>query len=276
MYSNLVHLEFLRLMKSRYFKAAVSLAAFFMLFFFMFFHYSLVDYLPELANVYIDRGITHQVAMGNVAVNVCWVIALIAVIFVTCDYYKYRLYVNFHSQLKNKIKHCSTEFAGYFLFSGVLAFFPVMVMFLVAFLDKRSLFTSIPRALIIYLAVVAVIFISGMPGFFFAKLTRRVWPTVICYILSIFGSIFFVGFLGGGLFAVGSDVEAINVDLIMGSTAYTYAISVITPENALLQWAMKSVPDTSFDMARVLFNYIALCLFWLCACSLVTKRRGDK
>lgn len=276
MYSNLVHLEFLRLMKSRYFKAAISIVAFFELFFFMFFHYAASNnFLNEARKLNINMNVSYQVAMANTSTNSCWIVALVAIFFVTCDYYKYRLYVNFQSQLKNKIRHCSSEFVGFFLFAAVLAIFPVIVTLAVSVLDKESLFTSGSRLLLIYITTVLVIFINGCPAFFFAKLLKKVWPSVICYILYILSTYFVLGFITGAL-SVGEANENLNVELIQGNTAYSFAVSVVTPENALHQWALGAIENLKIDFGRVIFNYVAICLFWLCACSLVTKRRGDK
>lgn len=277
MYSNLVHLEFLRLMKSRYFKAAISIVAFFELFFFMFFHYASTNkFLDEIQILKINRNVSYQVVMANTLTNSCWIVALVAIFFVTCDYYKYRLYVNFQSQLKNKIRHCSSEFAGFFLFAAVLAIFPVVITMAVSVFDKETLFTSVSKTFLIYLVTVLVIFINGCPAFFFAKLLKKLWPSVICYILSIFGTYFALGIITGVLFAGEAANENINVEIIQGNTVFSYAVSILTPENALHQWALGANDYLKIDVGRVIFNYVAICLFWLCACSLVTKRRGDK
>ena len=224
MYSNLVHLEFLRLMKSRYFKAAISIVAFFELFFFVFFHYSYSNhFFDETQILKINRNVAYQVVMANTLTNSCWIVALVAIFFVTCDYYKYRLYVNFQSQFKNKIHHCSSEFVGFFLFAAVLAIFPVVITMAVSVFDKETLFTSVSKTFLIYIVTVLVIFINGCPAFFFAKLFKKLWPSVICYILSIFGTYFALGIHSNPVFIQLAPSPIINIFETF-SKSYSFSI----------------------------------------------------
>ena len=272
MFSNLVHMEFLRLMKSRYLKAAISLAFFVGIFFFVMLHYSMSEILESQTIVSNPRGVAwYQITLGFAFINLTWAVIVLAVIFTTCDYYKYRLFVNIQNCMGGKIKLCIAEFVGFFLFCCVMGIIPFVSTYFLSFLDVVSLFTNPFKVVALYSIIVLTLFQSSLSAIFLAKLFKRVWPSIICFVLYNWSKGFLLGFVVG--FISADDNTEFRLIDFFTSDNYIYVSSVFNPANTILQCLAGSSSASNISLPLVLFNLAAIIMFWTLLCCLITKRR---
>lgn len=188
MFGNLVHIAYLRLLKSRAFVIGIfvsittglvfSFAARTLL------TYIVVDYVDESEplNIY-----TWQEAFWMVFCNVCWIFMSFNVLFAVCDYYKYRQLINIEGAVRSRTKLTLSEVGGMWLFSMTLAVIPMFAVILGSVFDDSFLLFREPFKFIgVYCATVCVIFGQSFPVFFLSKLFRRKSLATIMFILYVF------------------------------------------------------------------------------------------
>lgn len=278
MFSNLVHLNYLRLVKCRYLPAAISVVIIAILFDFTVFHFTIVRTIlnSNFSSEYfanVDYAHWHQISVGTVSIVFLTFLGIFATIFSTCDFFKYRLFVNIQNYVHNNVKYCLSEFGALLLFSSITALFFMIILALLSLFDSELIFNNIYRTVAIFATSSMVFFYFSLPALFLAKVFKKVGLTVLTYILGYFGGAFVAGFIAGFL-----SVDTGEFSYMTEAELTLMTNSIVNPFYVLFNCAFHGVDQLGayVNINLLLMNCALYLILWLCACSLVTRKRIEK
>lgn len=177
MFSDLVHIELIRLIRTRFFLAGIFalLAALF---------FMNITYPASVSDAFLrrdlvetdasDTGVKIQVTMYMINSGMITLFATVNVTFATCDYYKYREFINIRGSIRSRAKLCLSEISGILIQCLVLSLIPVLMSVFSRAYDELSLITAYPFAtVILYLSYSWTLFNSCLVMYAVSKLLRR-------------------------------------------------------------------------------------------------------
>lgn len=271
MFINYVHMNLIRMMKCRYRVAAISVAVTLILFFMLVFKFVFdagpVGYLTRINECW------HQIIIGNTAENVMIGFLAFVIIFTVCDYYKYRLYINIQNSYSNSVLFCASEISAMTVMALFLGIIPALMVYVTDFTSPRTLIGSGFDFLRIYFAYVICLFTSSMPVMFFAKLIKRVWPTVIVSFLQFFFLSFLLGFVTGFISQESPETTSNIVNMAQLPPDFYHLSSLFNPGDVFIQIAVGNVNTVGLDFQIIAVNTLTYVVLWFMATCLVSRKR---
>ncbi|MCQ2532375.1 MAG: hypothetical protein MJ093_06690 [Saccharofermentans sp.] len=271
MFTNLAYMNFIRIMKCRYNKAAISIASFIVIIFFFIFRYIFQNIPPE-SHVVTD-GRWFQTTVGTMFLNVIIGLVAFMMIFVTCDYYKFRLYINIQNSYKSNVLFCASEYAALILFASLVGIFVPISYLVTGIVGHDAIIDGAGRFFLIYLASVFSIFTVTLPTFFVATLIKKIWPAIIVFLLQFFLFSFALGL------AVGLTSTEDEIGSLSGVFAYPASLvhwsALLNPGDVFYQFAVKSTSLSNYNLGLILVNATTYVLVWFLLTCLVTRKKVE-
>ncbi|MBO4637962.1 MAG: hypothetical protein J5685_12575 [Clostridiales bacterium] len=195
MFADLVHIELIRITRSRFFLIGLLFLA--VLFVYVNLVYPMTiygalekrDFIVE-AEPLGDNPYGMQVIMYTLNTSLVSLFCMINTVFSTCDYYKYREFINIRGNVRSRSKICIADMTGLLIQALCLSILPLIATVFASNYDSASILRDYPfAAALMYLTFAWSVFNSSILIYAVAKLFRRKTLTILTIPVIWFGAV---------------------------------------------------------------------------------------